>query len=117
MAAPHGRFALAVAEAIEETKKAIGGLGKIGPAVDDESLPSYTPPDYALAIGYNPGGVDSFDSLKASLSKLDLEQLILFLNANIKTLVAAAEARGMTFQQFIAALEAAFRAALMATRR
>lgn len=117
MAAPHGRFARAVADAIEETKKAIGGLGKIEPPVDDESLPSYTPPDYARAVGYNPGGVDSFDPLRAPLSSLDLGQLILFLNAHIKTLVAAAEARGMTFQQFITALEAAFRAALAATRR
>lgn len=116
MPAPHGALAHRVADAIEETKRLIGGLGKIEPPAGDEALPTYAPPEYARAIGYNPGGVASFDFGSAPIGSLTLGQLILFLNANIKTLVYAATKRGISFEQLIKELEAAFRAALARSR-
>lgn len=116
MPAPHGALAHRVADAIEETRRLIGGVSKIKPAADEDSLPTYEPPEYAKAVGYNTGGVERFDFATASISSLTLEQLILFLNANIKTLVYAATRRGVTFEQLIRELEAAFRAALMRSR-
>lgn len=117
MPAPHGALAHRVADAIEETKALIGGLGKIKPAADDASLPTYEPPEYARAVGYNPAGAAPFDFGSASIASLTLGQLILFLNENIETLLYAASKRGITFEQLIKELETAFQAALSRSRR